>query len=136
MLHTVLTEQVAEDLEVTGLIGSRVLHDFIEVGEGTPLSLFMGDDGAVVGLTALIVAGILYLTEVVIVGMRGMLVPVKAACPTLHMILRTIVPGPTATDGGSAVEARRVVALHRLYPVVTVGHPVAGRLIAGSHHHE
>ena len=68
--------------------------------------------------------------------MRGVLVPIEASCPTLHMILRAIVPGPTATDGGSAVEARRVVTLHCFHPVVTVGHPIAGRLIARSHHHK
>ena len=63
-------------------------------------------------------------------------IPVEAACPTLHMIFRTIVPCPTATNRGTAIHLCRVVLLHRLHPVVAVGHPVASGFVACRHHDE
>ena len=68
--------------------------------------------------------------------MRCMPVPVESACPTLHMIFRTIIPGPAATDRCPAIEARGVVFIHLLHPVVAIAHPVACRLITCRHHHE
>ncbi len=65
-----------------------------------------------------------------------MAVPVEAACPTLHMIFRAVVPGPASSDGSSAIDLRRVIQLHLLHPVIAVCHPVACRLVARSHHHE
>ena len=47
--HAVVAQQVAEHLEVAGFIHARVLRNLIQVGEGTPLSLLMGNDRRVVG---------------------------------------------------------------------------------------
>ena len=134
LFHTVLSEQIAEDLEVTGLIGACVFGNLVKVGEGAPLALFVSDNRTVIRHAVLIVPGERYLTIVVVIGMRGVLIPIETTGPTLHMILRTVVPGPAATNGGSTIESRRVIALHGLYPVVAIGHPIAGRLIARSHH--
>ena len=134
LFHTVLSEQIAEDLEVAGLIGTCVFRNLVEVGEGAPLALFVSDNRTVIRHAVLIVSGERYLTIVVVIGMRGVLIPIETTGPTLHMILRAVVPGPATTNGGSTIESRRVIALHGLYPVVAVGHPIASRLIARSHH--
>lgn len=42
--HAVSCQQVAEDLEVGSLVNTGVLRDFLEVGEGTPLSLLVADE--------------------------------------------------------------------------------------------
>ena len=134
LLHTVLSEQVAEDLKVAGLIGTSVFRDLAEVGEGAPLALLMGNDRTLVGHAVLIVPGELNLTIIVVIGMGSTTVPVETTGPTLHMILRAVVPGPATANRGPTIEPRRIITLHGLHPVVAVGHPVAGRLIARSHH--
>ena len=134
--HAIVGKQVAEDFEVTRLVSSRVLVDFLEVGEGTPLALLMGNDGRLIGLCVTIVARKENLVVIVIGGVWCMPIPVEAACPTLHMIFRTIVPCPSATDRGAAIHLCRVVLLHSLHPVVAVGHPVASGLVACRHHHK
>ena len=63
-------------------------------------------------------------------------IPVQPSGTALHMILRTIVPCPAATDRRSAVESCRVISFHLPHPVIAIGHPVAGRLISCRHHHE
>ena len=63
-------------------------------------------------------------------------IPVEAACTTLHMIFRAIVPCPTATNGCATINLRRVVLLHGFHPVVAVGHPVASGFVACRHHHK
>ena len=136
LFHTVEAQEVAEYLEIAGFIDSRILWNLPEVGEGAPLPLLMGYDRTVIGNAVLIVTWESYLVKIVVIGMWGVLVPVEASCPTLHMIFRAIVPGPSSTYGCAAIELRRVVALHLLHPVVAVCHPVAGRLVAGSHHHK
>ena len=65
-----------------------------------------------------------------------MLVPLESAGTTLDVVFRTAVPRPSATDGGSGIYLRGVVLLHLLHPLVAVGHPVACRLVASSHHDE
>ena len=134
--HSIVGKQVAENFEVTCFVSSRVLIDFLEIREGTPLALLMGNDGRLIGLCVTIVARKENLVVIVIVGVWRVPIPVEAACPTLHMIFRTIVPGPTATNGGTAIHLRRIVLLHGLHPVVAVGHPVASGLVACRHHDE
>ena len=142
-LHAVVTEQIAEYLKVPSLIDTRILSGLAEIREGAPLSLLVGNDRRIVGRSSLsifrrlgIVTGILYLVVVVIIRVRGMLVPVQASSTTFHMILRTIVPSPAATDGGATVDLRRIVLFHDLHPFVTIVHPVSCRLIACCHHHK
>ena len=136
-LHAVIAQQVAEDFKITGFIGTRILADFLEVGEGAPLALLVGDDGRLVGHRVLIIAWELDAAVVIVVGRRCRTVPlVESSGSTLDVILRTAVPSPAATDAGTAVELRRIILTHLLHPVVAVVHPVAGRLVAGSHHHE
>ena len=47
ILHTVVAEQVLEDVEVASLIGSCIEWTLAEVGEGAPLSLLVCHNGAV-----------------------------------------------------------------------------------------
>ena len=135
--HAVVAQQVAEDFEVARLIGAAlILSDFLEVREGTPLPLLVGDDRSGVWQRVAIVARKAYLVEVVVVAVRSMHVPVEAACPTLHMVLRPAIPSPAAANAGSAIDLRGVVLMHCLHPVVAIAHPVASRLIASRHHHK
>ena len=144
-LHAARAQQVLEYLEVAGLIDAGVLRNLLEVGKGAPLSLLVGHDGRVVGKASpspseggegFVVAGEEYLLVVVVAALGSMPVPVEAACPTLHMIFRAVVPGPAASHRGSAINLGRVILLHGLHPVVAVAHPVACRLVASRHHHK
>ena len=132
--HAVVAEQVAENFKVTSLIDTSILGNLPEVGESTPLSLFMGDDRRVVINRVLIVARTEYLAVVVVIAAGGTTIPVESAGTTLDMILGAIIPSPTATDGSTAVDARGIVTLHFLDPEVTILHPIACRFIACSHH--
>ena len=135
--HAVVAQQVAEDFEVARLIGAAlILSDFLEVREGTPLPLLVGDDRSGVRQRVAIVARNAYLVEIVVIAVRCMHVPVEAACPTLHMVFRPIIPCPAATNAGSAIDLRGVVLVHCLHPVIAIRHPVASRLIASRHHHK
>ena len=134
--HAAVSEQVAEYLEVLSFVGTAVLTDLLEVGEGAPLPLLVCHDGRAVGHRVLVVAREAYLLVVVVGRLWCPAVPVKSSCPTLHVVLRTAVPCPSATDGRAAVDLRGIIGVHLPHPVVGIGDPVAGRLIAGSHHHE
>ena len=136
LLHAVVAQHITENLKVARLIDTRILRNLLEIREGTPLSLLVGNDGRVVGCSALIVARILYATEVVVIARRGLPVPVQPTGATLYVILRTTIPSPAATYRGAAIHLGRVVLMHLFHPVVTIGYPVAGRFIASSHHHE
>ena len=136
LLHAVVAQHITENLKVARLIDTCVLCYFLKVRECTPLSLFVGNDGRVVGCSALIVARILYATVVVVIARRGLPVPVQSTGTTLHMVFRTAVPGPSATYRCTAIHLCRVVLMHLLHPVVTIGYPVAGWFVAGSHHHK
>ena len=101
------------------------------------MSLLVGNDGSIVGLRALVVARELYAAVIVVVAARRTLVPlVESTGTTFHVILRTVIPGPAATYRRAAVNLGGVVSLHALHPFVAVTDPVAGWLIAGSHHQE
>ena len=136
LLHTIIAQQITENLEVARLIGTRILRNLLEIREGAPLSLLVGNDGRVVGCSALIVARILYATEVVVIARRGFPVPVQSTGTTLYMIFRTTVPGPSATYRSATIHLRRVILMHLFYPVITISHPVTGWFIASSHHHK
>ena len=43
--HPVFLQQVGEDVEVEGAVGSGVLPALVEVGESAPLALFVADVG-------------------------------------------------------------------------------------------
>ena len=132
--HAVIAEQVAEDFKVTSLIDTSILGNLPEVGESAPLPLFMGDDRRVVINRVLIVARTEYLAVVVVIATGGTTIPVKSTGTTLDMILGAVIPGPTATDRSTAVDAGGIVTLHFLNPEVTILHPITGWFIARSHH--
>ena len=134
--HAVPGQEVAEYLEIAGLVGSHILRNLLKVGECAPLPLLVGDDGRVACFRRLVVAGTFYLTVVVVIAAGGMAVPIEATGTALDMIFGAVVPSPSATDAGPAVDTSRVVLVHLAHPVVAIGHPVAGRLVAGSHHHK
>ena len=134
--HAVVVQEVAENLEVKGAIDAGVLGYLAEIGEGAPLALFVGDDGRLVGLGALVVAGEGNLRGIVVVGMGRVAVPVESAGTALDMILGAVVPRPASAHGSPAIDLGGVVLPHGRYPVVAVADPVAGGLVAGSHHEE
>ena len=47
--HTVITQQVLKDFEIAGFVDTGILRYLLKIGEGTPLPLFMGNDGRVIG---------------------------------------------------------------------------------------
>ena len=136
LLHAVLPKQVAEDLEVTGLIHTHILRHLAKIGKSAPLALLVSHDRTIVSDRVLIVLRELHQAIVVVVSTRLPLIPVESSRSSLHMILRPIIPGPVATYRSPAIEPRRIVTFHGLHPGVAVGHPVAGRLITRSHHHK
>ena len=48
--HAVVAQQVAEDLEVAGLVGAGVLGNLAKIREGAPLTLLVGNDGGIVSV--------------------------------------------------------------------------------------
>ena len=85
--HTVITQQVTEYLKVLWFVDTRILTHFLKVWEGTPLSLFMRDDGRLVWHTVLIVTRILDTTVVIVITPRRMTIPIQSTSTTLDMIL-------------------------------------------------
>ena len=84
--HTIVSQQVAENFEVAGLIGTRILGNLLEVGERAPLALLVGNDGFVIGFATFIVTREEQLLVVVIITMRGVLVPVQTTCSGLDVV--------------------------------------------------
>ena len=134
--HAIVAQQVLKDVEVLGLVRPGILRALLEVGEGAPLSLLVADDGRVVGLGALVVAREGDVAVVVVGGLRLTAVPVEATCTTLDVILRSVVPGPSAAHVGAAVDAPWVGLLPVVHPVVTPLHPSTGGFVARAHHHK
>ena len=85
--HAVVAQEIAENFEVEGAIDAGVLRYLAEIGEGAPLALFVGDNGRLVGLGALVVAWKGDLRGIVVVGMGRVAVPVESAGTALDMIL-------------------------------------------------
>ena len=136
-LHTVVAQQIAENLEVLGLVDARVLRYFLEVGEGAPLTLLVGNDGGVVRLRALVVTGKLDTAVIVVVAARRTLVPlVQATGTSLDVVLGTVVPSPSAAYRGATIDFGGVVTLHITHPFIAVADPVTGRFVASRHHQE
>ena len=69
----------------------------------------MGDDGRVVGFALLVVARELYLVEIVVVARRRMTVPFQSAGTALDVILRTVVPCPSAAYAGARIDLALVI---------------------------
>ena len=134
--HTVIAQQVAEQLKVPGLIDPRILRNLREIGEGAPLTLLVGQNGRMVRHCRLIVAWEEQLLVVIVITRRGMLVPIQSAGTSLDMIFRAVIPCPAATDTGTGIDLCGVVLFHGLHPFVTVADPVASGFVAGGHHHK
>ena len=102
--HSVSSQEVAEDFEVGCFVSARVLRDFLEIRECAPLALLVGDEGRVVRLRAFVVPRLGNLLGKVIVAAGLTAVPFQATGTAFDVVLRTVVPFPSATDAGRAVD--------------------------------
>ncbi len=102
--HAVVTQQITEDLEVSGLVYSVILIYLLEIGECTPLTLFVGNDRTVIRFVTLVVSGEIHLLIMIVVRVRSMFVPVEASCPALYMKLRPFIPFPATSDGSATID--------------------------------
>ena len=137
--HAVGSEQIAEDLEVAGLVGTRILRYLFEIGEGAPLALFVGDEWSRVFGVVRCRFEVTWQTDsiaVIIVATGLTAVPFQAAGAAFDMVLRAVVPFPSAADAGRAVDARGVVGFHLPNEVDAPFHPSPCGLVASCQHDE
>ena len=138
--HTVISQQIRKDLEVAGLIGSRVLRNLLEIREGAPLAHLVGHS-RIVHIEGYRRSALLNHTNhipiEVVFRLRSLFVPIQSTCTTLYMILAFRIPGPTATNGCATIYTALISCIlpffHKIaYPF----HPVSRRFIARSKHAE
>ena len=128
--HVVLGKNVAEDVEVLGLVDTCVFASFVEIGEDAPLSRLMADVGCRAGLLdEAVVAEVVHA-----VGLLAC--PLQSAGASLHVVLALGLPLPAATHRSARIDATRVVFLPVIHELAHPFHPVAARLVADGHHAE
>ena len=102
--HAIGGKEIAENLEVVGFVGFRVLRDFLEVREGTPLALLVGEKDAGESPHFLIIPWLCYLLGIGVVATGLSLVPFQTTSTAFDVVLRAVVPFPSSTDRGGAVD--------------------------------
>ena len=138
--HTVISQQIRKDLEVAGLIGSRVLRNLLEIWEGAPLSHLVGHSRLVHikgNQRSSLLNHTNHIPIEVVFRLRSLLVPIQSARTTLYMILALRVPSPTATNGCTTIYTALIARLLPFFhKVANPFHPVSRRFITGGKHAE